>query len=70
MFPVANSSSRRSSFSDARNWNIRFYRTRCPRNGEELGQNPTDKEFFEVVSTVDREMKGLIGKTRKIPTGK
>lgn len=30
----------------------------------ELGQNPTDKEFFEVVSTVDREMKGLIGKRR------
>ncbi|CAM9122339.1 unnamed protein product [Ectocarpus sp. 12 AP-2014] len=27
---------------------------------QELGQNPTDKEFFEVVSTVDREMKGLI----------
>ena len=27
----------------------------------ELGQNPTDKEFFEVVSTVDREMTGSIG---------
>ncbi|CAM9528141.1 unnamed protein product [Discosporangium mesarthrocarpum] len=27
---------------------------------QELGQNPTDKEFFEVVSSVDREMKGVI----------
>lgn len=33
----------------------------------ELGQNPTDKEFFEVVSTVDREMKGVIGKTETKP---
>lgn len=32
--------------------------------GAELGQNPTDKEFFEVVSTVDREMKGVIGERR------
>lgn len=27
----------------------------------ELGQHPTDKEFFEVVSTVDTKMKGMIG---------
>lgn len=33
----------------------------APPPSQELGQNPTDKEFFEVVSTVDREMKGLIG---------
>ncbi|CAN0003213.1 unnamed protein product [Ascophyllum nodosum] len=27
---------------------------------QELGQNPTDKEFFEIVSSVDIEMKGII----------
>lgn len=29
----------------------------------ELGQTPTDKEFFEVVGNVDRDMSGLIGVT-------